>query len=74
MQVQLEETKQEEKPKKKFTIVAFQYNKQHSVLYDIHGNAQDIAHDVVVALENRNADVISIRRVYPCQPYPQPTT
>ena len=62
------------KPKEKFTVVAFRYDQKRSVLYRTTYNVEDVLLNVDVALNLKNADVISIRRVYEERPTPQKKT
>jgi hypothetical protein len=57
-----------------FTIVAFRYDQKNSILYTNSEYASVIASNVEKALNELNADVISIRRVYEKRPIPQNQT
>jgi hypothetical protein len=46
-----------------FTIVAFRYNKKNSVLYESTADPEKLWEFLVKAVQDLNADVISIRRV-----------
>jgi len=59
----------ESKGKEVFTVVAFRYDSTHSILYKTVNSEADVAEEVFGALKLDNADVISVRRVYPkCLP------
>lgn len=64
-----------QKQKHNYCIVGFRYDTEHSVGYFKINHPDNVAQVVKILLTTRNADVISIRRVYPCQPQPnQPTS
>jgi len=58
----------------KYTVVAFRYDQAHSVLYETVYRYYDVAPLVDKALNERNADVISIRKVYESCPIPPKPT
>ena len=61
-------------PEKKFSIVAFRYDQRRSVLYKACKTEGEVAKEVLLALHGRDADVISIRRVYKKRPTPNKKT
>ena len=62
------------KPKEKFTVVAFRYDQKQSVFYNNTPHEHTVGVWVERCLKERNADVISIRRVYEERPTPQKKT
>ena len=72
--VQLSTPKQQTKPTQVFTIVAFKYDQRNSILYRTTETIQGVQQLVELALKYKDADILSIRRVYECHPqYQNPT-